>query len=534
MSAALWVAFATALFLVLNRYIEFRQAVAAIQHCPGFRTVFSAFTDFNEIFMLVPIPGVTIGSFRAWHGKYEDFKHFDRDIISHVSAFPSIWRSFFVADPAAIKEITAQRTRFPKPMWQYAVLRFFGNNIVASEADEWRRFRKITAPAFSEPNNKLVWEETVRIMNGLFDDVWGARERIVSDHAVEITLPLLTITHHALARHQIALLVIGAAGFGRRVTWKQDDVVGPGHSMTFKEALHTVSKDVVAKLLFPEWVLRYSPLKRLRTVSAAFAELEDYMLEMCAARRAVAAEEKAEAEAKAARHDLFSSLLDASDDEADGLGGAGLSDRELLGNIFIFLLAGHETTAHTLCFTFALLAFHPDEQDKLYRHIKRVLSDGRTPTYQDMGLLTQCEAVFYETLRMYPPAVVVPKYAAEDATLTTRTGAGDAVTVPVPRGSGVTINVCALHYNPHYWDEPETFRPDRFLGDWPRDAFVPFSSGARSCLGRRFFETEGIAILTMLIARYRVELKDEPEYAHESMAERKARLMRCRPGLTTT
>ncbi|KAH9998645.1 hypothetical protein BJV77DRAFT_979476, partial [Russula vinacea] len=67
--------------------------------------------------------------------------------------------------------------------------------------------------------------------------------------------------------------------------------------------------------------------------------------------------------------------------------------------------------------------------------------------------------------------------------------------------------------------------PERFLGDWPRDAFIPFSQGARACLGRRFFETEGLATMTMLVSRYKIEVKEEPQFAGETFEERYARVM---------
>jgi len=154
--------------------------------------------------------------------------------------------------------------------------------------------------------------------------------------------------------------------------------------------------------------------------------------------------------------------------------------------MFIFLIAGHESTAHTLCFTFALLALYPDEQERLYQHIKGVISslDG-TPTYEDMGLFTQSLAVFYETLRMFPPAPFIPKIAAQDTTLTVSNVDGGRTTFPVPSGTEIDIHVAGLHYNPRYWKEPHRFMPERFLGDWPKDAFLPFSQGARACLGRR-------------------------------------------------
>lgn len=67
---------------------------------------------------------------------------------------------------------------------------FFGGNIVASEGDEWKRHRKICAPSFSEPNNRLVWDETVSVMNDLFNNPWGGKQEVVSENALEITMPV--------------------------------------------------------------------------------------------------------------------------------------------------------------------------------------------------------------------------------------------------------------------------------------------------------------------------------------------------------
>ncbi|KAI0705841.1 cytochrome P450 [Cytidiella melzeri] len=354
----------------------------------------------------------------------------------------------------------------------------------------------------------MVWEETVKIMEDLFDNVWDTKLEIAFDHAVELTLP-------------IALFVIGVAGFGQRMPWKGGDVIPQGHKMAFKESLHVLSTDIILKLIAPEWLLKYGP-ERVRRVGIAYRELELYMTELIEGRKA--------SDTKEERYDLFSSLLDANDEDAD----ITLTHRELMGNIFIFLLAGHETTAHTLCFTFAMLALYPDEQEKLYQHIKTVIPDGRAPAYEDMNSLTQSMAVFYETLRLFPPVTGIPKRAAEDTTLTAKNNAGETVTVPVPAGTQITIATPCLHYNPRYWEDPHAFKPDRFLGDWPRDAFLPFSGGARSCLGRRFFETEGIAILTMLVSRYKIEVKEEPQFAGETFKQRKERILRAKPGLTLT
>jgi len=134
---------------------------------------------------------------------------------------------------------------------------------------------------------------------------------------------------------------------------------------------------------------------------------------------------------------------------------------------------------------------------------------------------------------LFPSVPLIPKIAAEDTTLIVGNVDGGVTTFPVPSGTQIDIHVTGLHYNPRYWEQPHKFMPERFLGDWPKDAFLPFSQGPRACLGRRFFETEGIAIMTMLVSRYKIEVKEEPEFAGETFEERYARITAFDQGLTT-
>ncbi|KAI0261646.1 cytochrome P450 [Gloeopeniophorella convolvens] len=488
-------------------YVEFRKAVRGIGNFPGKRLVITSPSILSG--MLPAIPGFTPGPNWMVPARFDDFHRYGWDAFSYVSIWPRPRTMLYLADPAAIKELTTYRSRFPKPVEDYEVLSMYGHNIVASEGDEWKKIRKIAAPAFSERNNKLVWDETVRIMVDMFDNVWHNESTIVVDHAVEITLP-------------IALFVIGVAGFGRNISWNADTVVPPGRRMTLKAAINVMSYDVIWKLILPEWALNLTP--RLRNVRLAYDELEKHMEALIHERR--------NGEKVQERHDLFSNLLDASQQEMDA--DAKLSDRELMGNIFIFLLAGHETTAHTLCFCFALLAMYPDEQDRLYQEIRKITpDDSRLPTYEEMPLFTYSMAVFYETLRLMPPAPGIPKKSEEDTTITVSNQAGEKTTIPIPKGTDFTFHLPGLHHNPRYWKDPLAFKPERFLGDWPRDAFLPFSGGARACLGRRFFETEGIAVLTMLVSKYRIEVTEEPRFVGETFDQRYERVMRSRPGLTT-
>ncbi|KAE9404561.1 cytochrome P450 [Gymnopus androsaceus JB14] len=127
----------------------------------------------------------------------------------------------------------------------------------------------------------------------------------------------------------------------------------------------------------------------------------------------------------------------------------------------------------------------------------------------------------------------IPKDSIEDTTLTIPNAAGEKRIIAVPKGAHIVINAVVLHYNPRYWKDPEEFRPARFLDpDWPRDGFVPFSAGPRACIGRKFFETEAVAVLAMLVLKYKFKVKEEPKFVSETFEQRKARVLASKPGLT--
>ncbi|KAI0720704.1 cytochrome P450 [Cerioporus squamosus] len=491
-------------FYAVQKFVDFRRAVRAANDWPGFRTLFA------DRFLFFPFRarGINPGPQWSFDTKYRDFADAGRDVLAAVNAFPSATLTVYVADPVVTKEVVGARARFPKPLEAYEILKTFGSNILVTEGEIWKRQRKIAAPAFSERNNRLVWDETVHILEDVFQNVWGDKDEIEVPHIMDLTVP-------------ITLLVIGVAGFGRRISWNEDKIPPPGHCMTFKEALYEVSHRLFLKVIVPGWMLRWGPSK-FRYFAQAYEELEKYLAEMVHARRT--------AEVKEERHDLFSNLLDANEEEHDS--DAKLSDEELIGNVFLFLVAGYETTAHTLAYAFILLALYPDEQEAFYQNIKSILPSDRNPTYEDFSSLSYALAVLNETLRWFPPVVHIPKKSAEDTAFTVTNPSGEKATIAVPRGSFITICAPALHHNPRYWDEPDAFKPARFLGNYPRDAFLPFSGGPRGCVGRGFAETEGVAVLALIVSKYRVEVKDEPQFRGETLEQRRARLLKSQHSLT--
>ncbi|KAL9709164.1 hypothetical protein Ac2012v2_007518 [Leucoagaricus gongylophorus] len=429
------------------------------------------------------------------------------------------YRSPFIVASGHSQDFSTTR-RFPKPTKIYESVNIYGKHIVSTDGELWKKYRRISSPSFSEKNNQLVWEETLRIVDDLIENAWNNQDAVVG-HGVDITL-------------QLALLVIGAAGFGQKVSWEDDNSLKPGHhQLTFREALHTTAQELLLNSVLPRWI-KAIPHPRLKRIRQATSELGDYMREMIKDRQSAEVQDK---------HDLFSSLIHANKEETEL---TALTDEELMGNLFIFLVAGHETTAHTLSFTFAFLALYPDIQEKLFNHITQIIPGGRRPSYEDMPKLTYVMAyvrydtrflslrltsqftisIYNETLRFFAPVTSVSKIAPEDTSITVGNSFNnEKKRIPIPKGTQVSIHLPGVHKNPRYWEKPNEFIPERFLGDYDKDAFLAFSVGPRACIGRKFNETEGVAAITSIISRYKIEIQDEPQFKHETFEERKSRIL---------
>ncbi|EJT99806.1 cytochrome P450 [Dacryopinax primogenitus] len=233
-------------------------------------------------------------------------------------------------------------------------------------------------------------------------------------------------------------------------------------------------------------------------------------------------EERGRAKGEGGEADLFKRLIRANEDEGDG---SKLNDDELLSTTYVFLLAGHETTANTLAFACALLALNPsvqaklrEEADSVWPSVSSLSSEIAFQSYrEDMPRLKYAEATFRETLRLFPAEVRITKRVARDTVLRgTYLKTGEKYDMPVPKGTVFWIDIWAVHRMKMWWGEDaEEFRPDRFLDTaeykWPRDAFMPFSLGARACIGARFATLEGMLILSLLVREYEICLTPEME-----------------------
>ncbi len=195
---------------------------------------------------------------------------------------------------------------------------------------------------------------------------------------------------------------------------------------------------------------------------------------------------------KALRADVIGLLL------ADGR-----SPGEIRDELLTFLLAGHETTAVTLSWALSLVARHPEVAARLEAEVDEVLR-GRPPAPDDLPALPFTRAVIDETLRLYPPVWLIPRRSLRRDLI-----AGWRI----PGGSDVLLNVYSLHRHPDFWDDPERFRPERFMAPAqavPR-AYLPFGAGNRSCLGSGFGLLEVRLVVAMVAQRFHLEAVDEVE-----------------------
>jgi cytochrome P450 len=199
------------------------------------------------------------------------------------------------------------------------------------------------------------------------------------------------------------------------------------------------------------------------------------------------------------RGDLLSTLLLVQDEEDQG----GMSDQQVRDEAMTILLAGHETTANALTWTWYLLSQHPEVEAKLHEEIDSVLGD-RIPSAEDLPKLPYGEMVLSESLRLFPPAWVLGRKALENHDV-------DGYTIPA--GSLVLLSPFVIHHDPRWFPDPYRFDPERWRAEKqrtrPKHSFFPFGGGTRLCIGESFAWMEGILVLVTLARRWRLRLAPE-------------------------
>jgi cytochrome P450 len=234
-------------------------------------------------------------------------------------------------------------------------------------------------------------------------------------------------------------------------------------------------------------VLSKLPLPQLRRFDAARTRLDQIIFKMVADRRSRGID----------RGDLLSMLLLAQDDEEDG---GMMTDEQLRDELMTIFLAGHETTANALTWTWYLLSQHPEVESKLHQEIDSVVGS-RRPTESDVAQLRFTEMVLSESMRLYPPAWGIGRLAKVDC---------DIGGYFVPRKSVVVVSQYVMHRDERYYQNPLAFDPQRWIPELrdtrPTFSYFPFGGGPRRCIGEGFAWMEGILLLATLAQRWQFRL----------------------------
>ena len=384
-----------------------------------------------------------------------------RDYGDFVETKMGPFRVFLVYHPDAIEELFVTRNRdFIKSRGVRLLRPVLGDGLLLSEGDTWLRQRRLVQPAF---HRKRVAEygETMVEFAERHTAVWKDGETI------DVNAEMMELTR----------VIVAKTLFGAEV---EDD------ARQFSRAMDVLMHELGARLkgftVLPYWVPTPGNVRSRRELR----RLDALVHRIIAARRASPPD----------RGDLLSMLLQAQD--ADD--GTRMTARQVRDEVTTIFMAGHETTAVALSWTWYLLARHPEVEERLAEELSEVL-DGRPPSVADLPRLKYAEMVVTEAMRLYPPAYGLGRQAVRATEI-----AGHAV---APRDIFVAPT-WAVHRDPRWFDEPAAFRPERWAGDLaqrlPRFAYFPFGGGPRQCIGNGFAQMEAVLLLATIARRFRLSL----------------------------
>ncbi len=341
--------------------------------------------------------------------------------------------------------------------------RLLGEGLLTSEDPVHLRQRRMMQPAFHHQRIAGYGEAMVEHAERL---TAGWKDRETRDVARDMTV--------------LTLGIVGRTLFDADVDAEAEEI---------GEALSTALELFRQTLTLPFFdVLDRLPLPHNRRFEKAKARIDATIYRLIAERR----------RRPGGRNDLLSMLLAASDTEGDG---GSMSDVQVRDEAITIFLAGHETTANALAWTWSLLSQNPEAESRMHAELDAVLAD-RTPGVGDLPRLAYTEMVLAESMRLFPPAWIIGRRAMEPYAI----GGFD-----VPEGSIVLASQWVTHRDPRYFPDPERFDPERWRPEAkearPKFSYFPFGGGPRVCIGEGFAWMEGILILAAIGRRWRLLLE---------------------------
>lgn len=358
--------------------------------------------------------------------------------------------------------LVAQSQNFTKDAALKNNRAFFGNGLLSSEGDYWKRQKKLASPAFNHKHlasyGQIMIEHTQRLISKWQDG-----------QSFDI-------------QHEMMLLTLGIACKTLFDTELSDENHELENALT-KALVHLNERmNMPLLLMLPEWI----PFPTNTHLLEAIRVIDKVIFKLIK-------ERKNEAEG---RQDLLSILVAARDEDDN----SPMTDQQIRDEIFTFFFAGHETTALTLSWTLHLLATNPATEEHLLEEIKQVLN-GRAPTAADYNSLPYTEKVIKESMRVRPPVWGIGREAAIDCNL-------DGYFIK--KGTAILMSPWLMHQESRYYENPQLFNPERwneqFSQTLPKFAYFPFGGGPRTCIGNGFAMLEAALVLTTIVQDWRLEM----------------------------
>ncbi|HID0737769.1 TPA: cytochrome P450 [Campylobacter jejuni] len=375
---------------------------------------------------------------------------------------------YVINDTKEVKRMMVDEVReFPKSAFLHELLSpLLGESIFTTNGEVWKKQRELLRPSF----------EMTRI-NKVFN--------LMSEAVADMMDRFSKYPNHAVIEVDEAMTFITADVIFRTImSSKLDEEKGKkilNAFVTFQEqSVHTAMRRMFR---FPKW-LSYvlGDRKRAKAGDVIRRVLSDII------------KPRYDMADNAEFEDILGSLLLVVDADTNKR----FSFEEILDQVAMLFLAGHETTASSLTWTLYLLSLYPKEQEKAYEEITQVLQGGAIEIshLRQFKYLTN---IFKESLRLYPPVGFFAREAKKDAQVRDKL---------IKKGSGVVIAPWLIHRHEEFWTNPHGFNPSRFEGEYKKDAYLPFGVGERICIGQGFAMQEAILILANILKTYKLELEE--------------------------
>lgn len=369
---------------------------------------------------------------------------------------------YLFSHPDLIRDVlVTNQKNFHKSRGLERARRLLGNGLLTSEGEFHLRQRRLAQPAFHR-------QRIAAYASTMIDYAERTGSRWRDGETVNMHTEMMRLTLGIVARTLFDADV-------------DEEAAEIGHALT--NAFESFN---IAMLPFTE-LLEKLPLPPVRRFNAARDTLDRIIYGMIEDRRKSGED----------RGDLLSMLLLATDTEGDG---TGMTDQQLRDEALTIFLAGHETTANALTWTWYLISQHPGVEARLHAEIDSAIGD-RAPVYEDLPSLPYTRMVLAESMRLYPPAWAIGRRALEPF---------EARAYTIPKRSVVLMSQYIVHRLPQYFPSPERFDPERWTPEAqairPRFSYFPFGGGTRVCIGEQFAWMEGILLMAALARKWKMRL----------------------------